>query len=83
MIFYKAPEEIDKLRESNQLVGKTLGEVSKWMKEGVNTIKIDSIAEEFIRDHGAIPGFKGYKGFPNTLCISINDMVVHGIPSEA
>ncbi len=82
MVYLKSDEEIELLRVSNQLVGKTLGEVAKLMKSGQNTLKIDKIAEEYIRDNGAEPGFLGYHGFPNTLCISINDKVVHGIPSS-
>ncbi|PLX12708.1 MAG: type I methionyl aminopeptidase [Marinilabiliales bacterium] len=82
MIFYKTQEEIELLRESNQLVGKTLGAITHLMIPGTNTLQIDKFAEQFIRDHDAEPGFLGYSGFPNTLCISINDMVVHGIPSS-
>ena len=81
MIFLKTAEEIELLRESNQLVGKTLGELAKHIRPGVSTLELDRIAEEFIRSHGAEPGFKGYGGFPNALCISLNDIVVHGIPS--
>jgi methionyl aminopeptidase len=82
MVLLKTDEEIELLRISNELVGKTLGEVAKFMKPGVSTIYIDRIAEEFIRDNDAIPAFLGYRGFPNSLCISVNDQVVHGIPSE-
>ena len=82
MVHLKSPEQIELLRESSLLVGKTLAEVAKWMKPGVTTQKLDSIAEEFIRDHDAVPGFKGYKGFPATLCVSVNEQVVHGIPSD-
>ena len=82
MIFVKSGEEIELLRESNQLVGKTLGEMAKHIRPGISTLELDRIAEEFIRSHGAEPGFKGYGGFPNTLCISLNDVVVHGIPSS-
>lgn len=82
MIYLKTDEEIELLRESNLLVGKTLGEVAKWIEPGITTLKLDTIAEEFIRDHGAVPGFKGYGGFPNTICASVNDRVVHGIPSD-
>lgn len=82
MIFYKSKEEIELLRESNLLVSKTLAEVAKFMEPGVKTIKIDKIAEEFIKDNNAISGFLDYNRFPNTLCISINDSVVHGIPSN-
>ena len=82
MIYLKTDEEIEWMRESNILVGKTLGEVAKWIKPGVTTLKLDQIAEQFIRDNGAIPGFKGYGGFPSTLCISVNENVVHGFPSN-
>jgi methionyl aminopeptidase len=82
MIPIKSEEEIEIQRESSLLVGKTLAEVAKHIRPGVKTATLDRIAEEFIRDHGAIPGFKGYSGFPATLCISINEQVVHGIPGE-
>jgi len=82
MIHYKSDEEIELIKESSLLVGKTLAEVAKHIEPGIQTIKLDKIAEEFIRDHGALPGFKGYGGFPNTLCISINEQVVHGIPGK-
>ena len=82
MIYYKTAEEIEKLRESNLLVSKTLAELAKHIQPGVTTDKLDSIAEEFIRDNKAVPGFLGYGGFPKTLCTSVNDQVVHGIPSE-
>ncbi|MDA3905816.1 MAG: type I methionyl aminopeptidase [Bacteroidales bacterium] len=81
-IQYKTEAEIELLRESSLLVGKTLAEVAKILKPGVSTRALDELAESFIRDNGAIPGFKGYGGFPGTLCISINDEVVHGIPGE-
>jgi methionyl aminopeptidase len=82
MIYYKTEEEIELLRESSLLVGKTLAEVAKRIKPGIETIVLDKLAEEFIRDHGAAPGFKGYNGFPFTLCISINEQVVHGFPGK-
>lgn len=88
MIFYKTEEEIDIIRENCHLVCKTLAEVGKMLRPGVTSIKIDRVAEEFIRDHKAIPAFKGYKSpngyedFPASLCISLNDVVVHGVPSE-
>ena len=82
MIYLKTKEEIELIRKSSLLVGKTLAEVAKLIKPGVKTIDLDKRAEEFITDHGAIPGFKGYNGFPYTLCISINENVVHGFPSE-
>ena len=83
MIYLKTDEEIELMRESNLLVARTLGEVAKWIAPGVTTLKLDQIAEEFIRDNGGIPGFLGYGGFPNTLCISVNEVIVHGIPSSA
>lgn len=82
MIHLKTQEEIELLRISNELVSLTLAEVGKHVKEGVKTKELDRIAEEFIRDHGALPGFKGYGGFPATLCISVNEVVVHGFPSD-
>lgn len=82
MILLKTEEEIEKLRASNQLVSKTLGELAKTIGPGVTTRTLDKLAEDFIRDHGGIPGFLGYNGFPATLCTSLNDEVVHGIPSE-
>lgn len=82
MIKLKTEEEIEILRENAILVSKTLGEVGKAIVPGVTTKKLDQIAETFIRDHGAVPGFLGYGGFPYTLCISVNDTVVHGFPSD-
>ena len=81
MIYLKTEEEIELIRESSLLVGKTLAEVAKHIRPGVSPLELDEVAEEFIRDHNGIPGFKGYNGFPNTLCTSINQQVVHGIPS--
>lgn len=81
-MYLKTEEEIELIRESSLLVGKTLAEVAKLIEPGVDTVKLDDIAEEFIRDNGGIPGFKGMYDFPNTLCISINSQVVHGIPSK-
>ena len=80
MVHYKTEEEIDILRENAILVSKTLAEVGKHVAPGVTTKQLDKIAETFIRDNGAVPGFLGYGGFPATLCLSVNDMVVHGIP---
>jgi methionyl aminopeptidase len=81
MITYKTAEEIELLRVSNLLVSKALAEVAKKIAPGISTRELDAIAEEFIRDHGAEPGFLGYRGYPKTLCTSINQQVVHGIPS--
>ncbi len=82
MIYLKTKEEVELLRENNLLVSATLAEVGKHIRAGVTTLELDRIAEEFIRSHGAVPGFLGYGGFPNTLCISVNEQVVHGIPSD-
>ncbi|HPR57167.1 MAG TPA: type I methionyl aminopeptidase [Bacteroidales bacterium] len=82
MIHLKTEEEIELLRESSLLVGKTLAEVAKYIAPGITTAKLDDIAETFIRDHHAEPGFKGYHGFPATLCTSVNEVVVHGIPGN-
>lgn len=82
MIFYKTEEEIQKIRESAEILAKTHGEVAKLIKPGIKTKDLDKVAEEFIADHGASASFKGYNGFPATLCISTNEVVVHGFPSE-
>lgn len=82
MIHYKTDDEIELIRLSSLLVGKTLAEVARHIQPGVTTGMLDKIAETFIRDHHAVPGFKGYGGFPATLCISVNDVVVHGIPGN-
>ena len=82
MIYLKTDEEIELMRVANQLVGKTLGELAKHVAPGVTTLQLDKIAEEFIRDNGATPAFLGYGGFPNSICASVNDHVVHGIPSS-
>ncbi len=82
MIYLKTDEEIELMRIANRLVGATLAEVAKHIRPDVTTLQLDKIAEEFIRDHGAIPLFKGFNGFPGSLCISVNDQVVHGIPND-
>ncbi|PID68458.1 MAG: type I methionyl aminopeptidase [Flavobacteriia bacterium] len=82
MIIIKTPEEIALMRESALLVSKTLGLLAKEVKPGVTTLYLDKLAEEFIRDHKAEPGFLGLYGFPNTLCMSPNAQVVHGIPND-
>ena len=86
-IFLKTEDEIELMRRANQLVGMTLGELAKHIKPGVTTLQLDRIAEEFIRDHGAIPTFKNFPNpfggpFPASICTSVNDVVVHGIPSD-
>ena len=85
-IFLKTEDEIELMRQANQLVGKTLGELAKHIKPGVTTLQLDQIADEFIRDHGAIPTFKGFPNpyggpFPASICTSVNDVVVHGVPN--
>ena len=82
MIVVKTKEEIELMRESALIVSKTLGILAKEVKPGVTTLKLDKLAEEYIRDHGAIPGFLGLYDFPNTLCMSPNEQVVHGIPND-
>jgi methionyl aminopeptidase len=82
MIYFKSKKEIELIRESSLLVGKTLAEVAKVIAPGIETIVLDKIAEDFIRSHGAVPGFKGYNNFPYTLCISVNEEVVHGFPGK-
>lgn len=82
MILLKTAEEVEKLRTSNELVSRTLAEVAKAIGPGITTRKLDQLAEEYIRDNGGVPGFLGYNGFPATLCTSVNDEVVHGIPSD-
>ena len=82
MIYLKTDEEIELMRESNRLVGMTHGELSKHIRPGITTLQLDKIADEFIRDHGAVPSFLGYGGFPNSICTSVNEHVVHGIPNN-
>ena len=82
MIYYKSQKEIDLIRESSLLVAKTHTVLSEMIRPGVTTSELDQVAEEFIRDHGGIPAFKGYNGFPNTICASLNEQVVHGIPNQ-
>lgn len=82
MIFLKTDEEIELLRASNVILGKALAEVAKAIAPGVTTAQLDKIAEEFIRDNGGIPSCKGFEGYPATLCTSVNEQVVHGIPSK-
>ena len=82
MIYYKTSEEVDKIKQSADILGRAHGEIAKYVKKGVKTSFLDKVAEEFIRDHGAVPSFKGYNGFPSSLCISVNEVVVHGFPSE-
>lgn len=82
MIFIKTEEEVELIRKSSLLVAKAHAEVAKMIQPGVTTLQLDKKAEEFIRDNGGTPAFKGYNGFPNTLCVSPNEQVVHGIPND-
>lgn len=82
MIYLKTDEEVELMRASNILLSKTYAEVAKYIEPGVTTAKLDRIAEEYIRDNGGVPGCKGYDGYPATLCTSVNEQVVHGIPNE-
>ena len=82
MIFLKTDEEIELLREADLVVARTLGEVAKWIAPGVTTRKLDQVAEEYIRSQGCVPGFLGLYGYPATLCVSVNENVVHGIPGS-
>lgn len=82
MIYYKTNEEIEKIRVSSLLVARALAEVAKIIRPGITSLELDKIAEEYIRDNGGVPAFKGYNGFPNSLCISPNEQVVHGIPNN-
>ena len=86
-IFLKTEDEIELMRRANQLVGSTLGELAKHIRPGITTLQLDKIADEFIRDHGATPTFKGFPNpyggpFPASICTSVNDVVVHGVPDD-
>ncbi len=82
MFFNKSEEEIELLRRCNLLVSETLGILARYISPGISTLELDRMAEEYIADNGARPAFKGYNGFPATLCTSVNEAVVHGIPSD-
>lgn len=82
MVKPKTEEEIELLRENGLLVSKTLAEVGRHVAPGVTTKELDRVAETFIRDHGAEPNFLGYEGYPSSICASVNDVVVHGFPSD-
>src|SRR5688572_11335023 len=82
MISYKTPAEVELIRQSCLLVGDTIAELAKIIKPGISTIQLNNTAEQFILDNGAIPSFKNFKGFPYTCCISVNDAVVHGFPTN-
>ena len=82
MIHVRSKEEIEIIRENALMVTATLTRVANFLKPGISTISIDAMAEQFIRDHGGVPSFKGYNGFPYSLCISVNEVVVHGFPGR-
>ena len=82
MVYLKTYQEIDLIRQSASLVARTHAELAKVIKPGIHSMYLDALAEEFIRDNGGEPGFKGYNGFPGTLCISQDNEVVHGMPSK-
>lgn len=82
MIHYKTSEEVQIIKQGALILGKAHGEVAKYIKEGVKTSFLDKIAEEYIRDNQGVPSFKGYNGFPSSLCISVNEVVVHGFPGN-
>lgn len=82
MVHLKTEEDLKLIREGAQILGKAHGEVARLIKPGVKTSTLDQVAEEFIRDHGGVPSFKNYNGFPASLCISVNDVVVHGFPGQ-
>lgn len=82
MVHLKTDEEVQLIKESAQILGKAHGEVAKLIKPGVKTSTLDKVAEEYIRDNGGVPSFKNYNGFPSTLCISVNEVVVHGFPGN-
>ena len=82
MVHLKSEREIELMRAAAHLVGRTLAEVARHIRPGVRTMELDAVAEDFVRAQGAEPAFKGYRGFPSTLCISVDDVVVHGFPGD-
>ena len=82
MIYLKTRDEIELIRESAEILGRAHGEIARLIRPGVKTIELDRVAETFIRDQGGSPSFKNYNGFPASLCISVNDIVVHGFPGN-
>ena len=82
MIVCKSPAEIDKMRAASALVAEVLGELAAMVAPGVSSLDLDAVAERMVRGAGAEPAFKGYRGYPNTLCTSVNEQVIHGIPSK-
>ena len=82
MIKYKSDEEIELIRQSSLLVGKTIAAVAQMLRPGITTASMDAVADEFIRSHGGVPAFKGFKKYPASICVSVNSQVVHGIPGK-
>lgn len=82
MIYLKTPEDFSKMRVAADVISRTMGEVARWIAPGITTRKLDTIAREFIHDNGGKPACLGYEGFPGTLCIEVNETVVHGFPSN-
>lgn len=81
-IVYKSGEDIELIRQSAEILGQVHGLISNEIKEGISTLKLDKIAHDYIKDHKAVPSFLNYRGFPSTLCISVNQTVVHGLPGK-
>lgn len=81
-VYYKSAEDIEQLRKSATILSQLLGEIARVIEPGVTTLSLDKLAYDYIHDHGGSPAFLNYNGFPNSLCISVNDQVVHGIPSS-
>ena len=81
-VYYKTEEQIEQIRESANVLSLLLGEIAKVIKPGITTLSLDKLAYEFIKDHGGTPAFLNYQGFPFSLCISVNDQIVHGFPSD-
>ncbi len=81
-VYYKTDEQIEQIRESANVLSLLLGEIAKEVKPGITTLSLDKLAYEFIQDHGGTPAFLNYQGFPHSLCISVNDQIVHGFPSD-
>ncbi len=82
MIVIRSPQEIEKIRNSNKIVAEILGKFEKGVSAGISTLELDQLAEKIIRDRGGVPAFKGYRDFPASVCVSLNEQVVHGIPSK-
>src|SRR3546814_389085 len=81
-VYYKSADDIEQLRKSATVLSQLLGEIAQVVRPGVTTLSLDKLAHDYIHDHGGLPAFLNYNGFPNSLCISVNDQVVHGIPSD-